>query len=69
MNYNYLLNPLHPDFKRVEVLLTETFKYDSRLWKASVKETKRKIGFKETEVISGRYAQILSPEELLARSG
>jgi len=29
--YNYLLNPLHPDMKKVKVIKTEPFDFDSRL--------------------------------------
>ena len=29
--YNYLLNPLHPDMKKVKVIKTEPFNFDSRL--------------------------------------
>lgn len=31
--FNYLLNPLHPDFKRVKVLAVISFKFDPRLFK------------------------------------
>ncbi|MDR3694253.1 RES family NAD+ phosphorylase [Mucilaginibacter sp.] len=31
MEYNYLLNPLHPDIKKVKVLKKEPFDFDSRL--------------------------------------
>ncbi|HWZ04947.1 MAG TPA: RES family NAD+ phosphorylase [Mucilaginibacter sp.] len=31
MEYNYLLNPLHPDIKKVRVLKKEPFDFDSRL--------------------------------------
>jgi RES domain-containing protein len=30
---NYLLNPRHPDFRRIRVGKSETFAFDSRLWK------------------------------------
>ncbi|MCO5945303.1 RES family NAD+ phosphorylase [Mucilaginibacter flavidus] len=29
--YNYLLNPMHPDMKKVKVINTESFDFDSRL--------------------------------------
>jgi RES domain-containing protein len=29
--YNYLLNPLHPDMKKVKIIKTEPFDFDSRL--------------------------------------
>jgi RES domain-containing protein len=29
--FNYLLNPLHPDFKRVKIGKTEPFAFDARL--------------------------------------
>lgn len=31
--FNYLLNPLHPDIKRVKVLSVVSFKFDGRLFK------------------------------------
>jgi RES domain-containing protein len=31
--FNFLLNPKHPDFHRVEVSEPETFYFDARLWK------------------------------------
>jgi RES domain-containing protein len=32
-DFNYLLNPHHPDFKSVEITGTERFEFDSRLFK------------------------------------
>jgi len=32
-DFNYLLNPLHPDFKAVKIINTEFFEFDSRLFK------------------------------------
>jgi RES domain-containing protein len=32
-DFNYLLNPAHPDFKSVKVLATAAFEFDSRLFK------------------------------------
>ena len=29
--YNYLLNPAHPDFKKIKLLRTEAFKFDPRI--------------------------------------
>lgn len=29
--YNFLLNPAHPEFGRIKILRTESYKYDSRL--------------------------------------
>jgi len=31
--FNYLLNPLHPHFKRVRIGRPEPFSFDPRLWK------------------------------------
>jgi len=31
MEYNYLINPLHPDFKRIRLLQTEPFVFDERI--------------------------------------
>ncbi|MTI32085.1 RES family NAD+ phosphorylase [Xanthovirga aplysinae] len=31
-DYNYLLNPRHPDFKKVEINKTEPFQFDPRLF-------------------------------------
>ena len=30
---NYLLNPRHPDFSKIEALHSEPFQFDSRMWK------------------------------------
>lgn len=30
---NYLLNPLHPDFKRIAISSAKPFRFDSRMWK------------------------------------
>ena len=30
---NYLLNPLHPDFRKIRVHRNEPFSFDPRLWK------------------------------------
>lgn len=30
--YNYLINPNHPDFKTIELLRSESFEFDPRLW-------------------------------------
>jgi len=32
-DFNYLLNPLHPDFKSVKIIAAEFFEFDSRLFK------------------------------------
>jgi RES domain-containing protein len=32
-DYNYLVNPLHPDFPRVKVIKTEAFSFDTRLFR------------------------------------
>ncbi|WPU99451.1 RES family NAD+ phosphorylase [Mucilaginibacter sp. cycad4] len=32
-DFNYLLNPLHHDFKAVKIIATEFFEFDSRLFK------------------------------------
>jgi RES domain-containing protein len=29
--YNYLLNPMHPDMKKVKIIMKEPFDFDSRL--------------------------------------
>lgn len=31
VEYNYLINPLHPDFKRIKLLRTEPFVFDERI--------------------------------------
>ncbi|HMR19037.1 MAG TPA: RES family NAD+ phosphorylase [Sphingobacterium sp.] len=31
VEYNYLINPLHPDFKRIKLLKTEPFIFDERI--------------------------------------
>jgi RES domain-containing protein len=31
--YNYLLNPSHPDFSHIRINVPETFEFDDRLWK------------------------------------
>jgi RES domain-containing protein len=31
--FNYLLNPLHPDFARIKVVSVEPYHFDARLWK------------------------------------
>ncbi len=31
MEYNYLINPLHPDFKRIKLLQIEPFVFDERI--------------------------------------
>ena len=33
-DYNYIVNPLHPEFSRVKILFTEPFEFDSRLFKS-----------------------------------
>jgi RES domain-containing protein len=30
--HNFLLNPLHPDFKRLKISPPKPFKFDSRMW-------------------------------------
>ncbi len=30
--YNYLLNPLHPDFKKIRISNPKPFRFDSRMW-------------------------------------
>lgn len=32
-DYNLLLNPNHPDFKRIKILLTEPFPFDKRIFR------------------------------------
>jgi RES domain-containing protein len=32
--YNYLLNPLHPDFQQVKLISTENFRFDKRIKEA-----------------------------------
>jgi RES domain-containing protein len=32
-DFNYIINPLHPDFESVKVIMTEPFEFDSRLFK------------------------------------
>lgn len=32
-DYNYIINPRHPDFKMLKITLTEPFEFDSRLFK------------------------------------
>ncbi len=32
-DFNYLINPTHPDFKSVKITKTEAFEFDSRLFK------------------------------------
>lgn len=31
--YKYLLNPFHPDFKKIKIHETNLFSFDSRMWK------------------------------------
>jgi RES domain-containing protein len=31
--YNYLLNPLHPDFPRIRPRVARPFAFDQRMWK------------------------------------
>ena len=31
--HNYLLNPIHPDFKRLKISAPKSFEFDSRMWK------------------------------------
>jgi len=31
--FNYIINPRHPDFKNVKIITTEPFEFDSRLFK------------------------------------
>jgi len=33
-DWNYIINPLHPEFKSVKILKTEAFEFDLRLFKA-----------------------------------
>lgn len=33
-DFNYLVNPKHPDFNRIRIMSTETFPFDHRLFKA-----------------------------------
>ncbi len=33
---NYLLNPLHPDFKRLVISSAKPFEFDARLWKRKI---------------------------------
>ena len=35
MEYNYLINPSHPDFVKLTVEFPEAFELDPRLWKSS----------------------------------
>lgn len=32
-DYNLLINPNHPDFKRIKIILTENFPFDKRIFK------------------------------------
>ncbi len=32
-DYNLLINPNHPDFKRIKIILTESFPFDKRIFK------------------------------------
>ncbi len=32
-DWNYIINPRHPDFKELKVIMTEPFEFDSRLFK------------------------------------
>jgi len=32
-DYNYIINPRHPDFKTLKIIMTEPFEFDSRLFK------------------------------------
>ena len=32
-DFNYIINPRHPDFKNVKITMTEPFEFDSRLFK------------------------------------
>ena len=32
-DFNYLINPMHPDFKTVKIIKTEPFEFDMRLFK------------------------------------
>jgi len=32
-DFNYLINPMHPDFKLVKIVMTEPFEFDTRLFK------------------------------------
>jgi RES domain-containing protein len=32
-DYNFLINPRHPDFKELKIILNEPFEFDSRLFK------------------------------------
>ncbi|MBC7983781.1 MAG: RES family NAD+ phosphorylase [Candidatus Obscuribacterales bacterium] len=34
--YNFLLNPTHPNFKRLKISRAATFDFDARLWKGGV---------------------------------
>lgn len=31
--YNYLLNPPHPEFSRIQIAKPEPFAFDPRMWK------------------------------------
>jgi RES domain-containing protein len=31
--YNYILNPAHPDFRRLQIRSPQRFRFDTRLWK------------------------------------
>jgi RES domain-containing protein len=32
-DFNYIINPKHPDFKSLKIIMTEPFEFDSRLFK------------------------------------
>jgi RES domain-containing protein len=32
-DFNYIINPAHPDFKSIKIIMTEPFEFDSRLFK------------------------------------
>jgi RES domain-containing protein len=36
--YNYLLNPEHPDFSKIKIEPSEPFRFDNRLWKKPIEE-------------------------------
>jgi len=31
--YNYIINPAHPDFKKLRISRPEPFSFDPRMWK------------------------------------